>query len=49
MCEISNAMCVNVQEYTTSNILMSIQIVFAWIDIIIFTTTTLTVNNVVLF
>ena len=37
-------MGVNVQVYTTSNILMSIQIVSTMIDIIGFATTTLTVQ-----
>ena len=42
-CVISNAIGVNVQVYTTSNILMSIHIVSIGIDIIIFATTTLIV------
>ena len=43
VCAISNAICVNVQVYTTSNILMSIQIVFTRIDVIRFGTAILTV------
>ena len=42
-CAVSNAMDVNVQVHTTSNILMSIQIVSTWIDVIRFATATLTI------
>ena len=39
-----NAIGVNVKMYTTSNILMNIQIVSTWIDIIRFVTAILTVQ-----
>ena len=43
-CVNSNAMGVNVQVYTTNNILMSMQIVSTWIDVIRFATTILTMQ-----